>query len=347
MANSLRIAVTPFVVPAGAQGLNCQTIANPFGGAVDVIGWSTDLGEGGHHLHVYQTDAATDVAPHDCTQNLRDNLVFQSQAIGTSSMVYPSGISAHFDPGQGVTVRVHYLNLTDHDITVAPILEARLATPETTSTRVAPLRFDNTNILIPPHSTSTTVTKTCHVLRDIDLVWLTSHAHTHITDFRATLGGETLFTSHTFAEPITTVYDPPRAIAAGQAITFSCTYANTTDSPITFGDRLESDEMCNLVGAYVTPNFDGSLITCDEPTTGCQTCVQALAGGDPTRLCTSDGPPSSRERYDAFNACSCGASSSCASACAATACAGQRPDTTCQNCLSAHCAAERTACLGA
>ena len=89
---------------------------------------------------------------------------------------------------------------------------------------------------------------------------------------------------------------------------------------------------------------------CGADRTGCVTCVQWLAGGDPQWLCPSYDPPDSIDAAIALSSCVCSAcASECASACALgyydprVVLAGN-DDGPCPVCVGGACASQSAAC---
>jgi len=103
--------------------------------------------------------------------------------------------------------------------------------------------------------------------------------------------------------------------------------------------------MCVMVGAYVDSSGQAARLRCEDESGGCFSCIQALTQQQPDRLCTDDGPPTSKQIYDDFQACVCGAATGCLDACGADACAGMAPSDICRDCIETTCAAQSQACF--
>jgi hypothetical protein len=106
--------------------------------------------------------------------------------------------------------------------------------------------------------------------------------------------------------------------------------------------------MCNFRGTYV-PKVGkvGAEIGCQVGSGGsCLTCGATLMGQDPAQLCSDDGTPSSKDKYDDLNACTCGAApDGCGAECGDNVCSGKPPSGECSPCMSERCAALLQACL--
>lgn len=82
-----------------------------------------------------------------------------------------------------------------------------------------------------------------------------------------------------------------------------------------------------------SPGGNGSCISCTD---------LMNQGGDPAQLCTSDGSPSSAQRFDAFMQCTC--VDACGQPCQ-SACGGAQPDQACQQCVQSSCSSQMAACM--
>ena len=63
-------------------------------------------------------------------------------------------------------------------------------------------------------------------------------------------------------EPAPVVYDPPIMLNPRDTITWTCTYDNTTDQTLIFGDSAQKNEMCIFLGRFFS-SPDGQHIECE------------------------------------------------------------------------------------
>ena len=168
--------------------------------------------------------------------------------------------------------------------------------------------------------------------------------HSHGVGFQVIAGEDEIYASDTWVDPPAVVFAEPRKIAAGTSVSFSCSYINASPKVVNAGQSIEDDEMCIFLGGYVSRSGDGAQLTCKSGS-GCLTCFEGIINQDPDSVCTDDGPPSSKDAYDAIQACTCGEGpDTCAAECGDTACAGQAPSDACGTCLETKCAAQADAC---
>jgi hypothetical protein len=221
-ANTTTLTMEAFEIPPGQQGIECQNFKNPTGKRIEIAAWQAESKKGAHHLHAYVTDAPKEDALHECDQLEFAFLPLQyaSQQGGQSSLTYPSGVAAVLEPDQGVLLRVHYLNAEADAVTAQSSVTIRWAEAGAAERHVAPITLVNPALLIPPGATKT-ISQTCAIKDDIDLVWMISHMHQHGVGFEATVAGEPLYEADSGEAPIK-AYAPVKSIAAGQEITFAC-----------------------------------------------------------------------------------------------------------------------------
>jgi hypothetical protein len=77
-----------------------------------------------------------------------------------------------------------------------------------------------------------------------------SHMHSRAVSFNATVNetGDVLYQTTQWSEPVPKSFNPPLTLHAGNTITWTCSFNNTTGSTLTFGESATQNEMCILVG---------------------------------------------------------------------------------------------------
>ena len=335
---TVTLSLDPFVVQPGEEGLRCQTFGNPTGGDAAIRALAADLDRGGHHMLVWRLDGATDTPLGPCGQDPGyQNLLFQSQRVGAERVELPPTAVVSLPAAAGLYVQIHYLNSGSEPVTIDNRLTLELAGDEG-GAALSPLFFDNLDIRVPAGSTGTVIEKSCPLDRDADLVWLSSHMHSHGLELTIRAGDQLLYRTDTPDGPPMQVFDPPVRLARGTEVTYACTYRGEPDRDITFGPSLADDAMCSMVGGWLpAAGSEPGLLSCDDGS--CLTCFEAVVRQAPDEVCEDQ-----RAAFDAFQTCAC--QDTCASACGASACAGQMPDDDCRACLDSSCAAESEACVG-
>jgi hypothetical protein len=344
-AETASIRMDAFVAEAGAQGLMCQTFANPFGREVDVSAWTGRITRGGHHVLLFQVDDGEPGAAADCSGAANAYpVLFQSQNAATAELRYPEGVAAHLAADAKLLMQVHYLNAENEAITVDNAIELTAALPGAVDAHVASLMLQTFDIHVPPHETAT-ATQMCTVNADVDVVWLTSHMHSHGIEFEAAFDDAAVYDSTSWEDPVVSIFEPLRAVDRGTALSFGCTYQNQSDTEVGFGASLVDDEMCVLVGAYTARGGgEPPTLACELGAGECLKCASAFAPAASGELCTDDGPPSSADVHAALESCAC--ETGCADECGDSLCAQGPPSSACGDCMAAACSAELGACFG-
>lgn len=211
---------------------------------------------GSHHMLLYPTSKlpseVEDGVAFDCLAagDLGATGVLYGSRVPDGELPYPDGIALRLAPRSVVLLETHYLNPADEVLDAAARINLWFTkTPATIE--AGTLFFRDWALYLPPSpTTETTATMRCEVPADISLLYVTSHMHRRGTSFRSTVDDSPLHDSDSWDSPTPTIYWPPREIAAGSTIEFSCGYRNTDGGVVIEGPSAETDEMCVLVGGY-------------------------------------------------------------------------------------------------
>jgi hypothetical protein len=254
------LTTEPFTVGAGEEAYKCQTFANPFSGDVAVVRSESRMTAGSHHMHVFFNE---DVAPgpiEDCS-GLEFARTLHSSQSPEQVMRYPQGVGRTVKAHELLRIQSHYLNSSTGAVTAQITLDLYALPVDAIEQQAGSLFLSNFDIDVAPLSEGS-VTRTCPVDQDINVLGLVSHMHQHATQFTAgTDGGLMLYASNDWNEPEQRVFRPALTIGAGSQITFTCAYSNQTAERLTFGESARNNEMCVLAGTYY-PAPDGALFVC-------------------------------------------------------------------------------------
>jgi hypothetical protein len=126
--------------------------------------------------------------------------------------------------------------------------------------------FADWNFAIPPNQ-ETSETSHCTVPYDVEVFGLMSHTHALGAHFSIAKwsGGATehLYDSEDWAHPVYQAHDPPFALSAGEGLSWTCTWNNTTDQTV-FPGKNSTDEMCmTFAYAYPREGLSGAPIQCN------------------------------------------------------------------------------------
>lgn len=257
---TVSIETSPRTLAPGEEAFFCQTFANPFGGAVDVLQSESFMTPGSHHMFVFYEEGATDGPVHDCNglEYKRTLHVAQTPQVLTK---YPTGVGRHVEASSGLKVLAHYLNTGTQPLSAKITVVFQVSPAGTVQSQAAALFYNNMDVSVPPMAAGT-AQKTCTLPWDVKLIDAVSHMHKWGVKFEAkTAAGTVIYAGTEWAEPQVKVFEPPLELPKGTDITFTCSYQNTTNGTLTFGESAAANEMCILNGTYF-PAPNGKSIIC-------------------------------------------------------------------------------------
>jgi Copper type II ascorbate-dependent monooxygenase, C-terminal domain len=248
------VKMSDVTVAAGAETYKCQNFANPFGGAVDIDRFEAHMPAGVHHMIVFFVDDIQNGGLEDCSGSEFHGNVFGAQT-PDSVIDLPAGIGVAVPAKTGLRFQLHFVNAADHAVTAGVTTRFHVAQPGSISQHAGQLIFSNEDISIPPTTTPISVQKTCTVPSAVSLLGASAHVHQHAVDFVAQSNGQELYHFAGGSEPTPARFNPPIPLAAGQGITWSCSYLNDTGTNLVFGESAVTNEMC-VFGAIYYPVAD-------------------------------------------------------------------------------------------
>jgi len=240
--NKVTITMEPFVVPPGEEVYRCQNFANPFDGDVDVTRFASHMPEGSHHLLVFYKPGIADGPLAPCS-GLEFTASPYSTQLPDDEVKYPAGVGAHVQKSNGFRLQSHYLNTTKEPINATVQVTLDLADPGVTLQPAGVLFMVQPSFSVPPN-TKQTVTRTCKLPVDANILLASGHMHRHGTHFEASIDGKLVYQTDMWNDPKPGRFDPPMTFPAGAQIKFSCTFQNNETTPLTFGESAKTDEMC-------------------------------------------------------------------------------------------------------
>ena len=169
------------------------------------------------------------------------------------SYEYPEGIGKVFTGGQKLIFDYHYLNTSTAPVPARHAINFHTTEADQIDRIAQRLAFINLTIDTPPYSEGS-FTGECSFDQDVMVGALTRHTHKWGTDFATWFAGgerdgEHIWTSTDYELDTLYSFDEPVLMRAGTGFRFQCDYNNTTDRPLTFGEKA-TDEMCILFGLW-------------------------------------------------------------------------------------------------
>lgn len=262
---------TPYELPTGGEIYMCQNFDNPFDGqdaaVQDIV---TDLATPGtHHMNLfYGTNGDTSRTLKPCSGSEFHPIIHAAGRPHVET-TYQSDTAAKLLGTSGVRMQVHFLSMSSQTLTVGVHAKLTAVDPSMIDKWVSDLYFSNQYLQVPPAS-SRTISTTCAIPADFGTIGLLggdSHMHQQGAHFVAsTSTGAMLVDTTLWADPPPVAYAPPIMLNAGDAITWTCTYDNTSASTITFGKSDTNEECVYVARFYSSPTGTGLECLASAPT---------------------------------------------------------------------------------
>jgi hypothetical protein len=241
------ITMDSFTVPAHGEVFYCQTFANPWGAQVDIKTYSLNMSTGSHHMFAFYQAGGTDGALAQCSGLTYGAFTFTSQS-PTLTQTYPATVGATVPATTGFNMMVHYLNTGSTPINSHVVLTMYVAKSGVVTQHAGVIFLNDAGISVKP-GVSTTMTSYT-LPQAVTILSSDSHMHQQATNFVATAGSTTLYSTNDWNEPVAKSYNPPLQLPAGTNVTWSCTYDNMTNTTLTFGESAQTNVMCISVSIF-------------------------------------------------------------------------------------------------
>jgi hypothetical protein len=189
----------------------------------------------------------------NCTTAVLSGFIYAA-GVGSEGLVLPKGVAMKIPAGKVLNLGLHIYNTTTEELTGTSAMEVvtmdeKDVEYESDSVLAGPLGFS-----LPPHEV-TTVKSDCQLTSDQSAYALFPHMHqlgTHIKT-TVTVGGvpDVLHDGdYKFNEQYQLPLDPVLKLSAGDTISTECTYENTTDHDVTFGESSDTEMCFSVVFRY-------------------------------------------------------------------------------------------------
>jgi Copper type II ascorbate-dependent monooxygenase, C-terminal domain len=210
--------------------------------------------EGTHHTVLTVGNIGED-GTFPCSAGTNGQNMIYGSGVGTEAGVMPPGVAVKLEAGSKLLLNLHLFNVSTDTITGTSGIEIQRIEPddvvyEATSVLAGPLDLN-----IPAQST-VTETGYCTMPTDTTIFAVGPHMHqlgTHMTVTAQMAGGDEVMhdAPYTFDDQRHVAIDPPLQLSAGDQVKVDCTYNNTTNSSVGFGDS-SNQEMC-FAGLFLYP----------------------------------------------------------------------------------------------
>jgi hypothetical protein len=269
IATTYDVGVGPITLMPGEERTVCVDKKIAANHPVDVVKIASEMTKGGHHLVFYKSAATVESTTPFACQTFRDVLggtvpLYIAQKPQTE-LNFPSNVAYSMPANQMLRVELHFVNTTSAPLAVSGTVHLGEAKEGSITEHANLMFYGNVGILIPPLSMATVGPSFHAIAAGRKIFGLTGHQHRLGTSVTIELStdalttGTQLYKNLDWDEPPLTIFNPPIAPAAGQGLRYTCTYNNTTNGIVTFGENADQ-EMCFL-WAYYYPDqgFDISF----------------------------------------------------------------------------------------
>jgi hypothetical protein len=247
-------------VEVGEDKTVCQWVAGPFEEDTDIADITGNQPFPGHHAILFTTsvsEAAGTTRP--CTEedNADAKLLGGVGGEGSASG-FPTGAVVRIRKGQSLMMNSHYINTTTARTTGRAFLDVKYTKPSPDSIVASFFVNGSVQFALSPHSEGASEGK-CVLEHDIKLIDFTNHMHERGAKVSTTIthaaDGKTEDLQRDDAWQYEWQFNPPRrlfsvkephVLKAGDTLTTSCAWNNTSAEMITF-----PREMCFGVGFMV------------------------------------------------------------------------------------------------
>jgi hypothetical protein len=252
------LTMDPFVIEPGAETFMCQNFANPFAGAdVYIREFESHMTAGSHHLLANYLGNARSTGAAPCS-----GLELPAGPFATQTpdyvYTYQEGVAAPLLGSFGLRLNSHYLNTGREPLTAQVSVTLRRTPTETVVEEARTGVSFDASINVPPRET-VTVTSGVKFREEAELLWLMPHMHMRGTHFlvKSTDGRTTnvVYETDDWEAPPHR-FDQPVVMPAMWNLDYSCTFVNTTETTLTFGESALNNEMCVLIYQH-TANKSG------------------------------------------------------------------------------------------
>jgi|GEM_PF-499222 len=224
----------------------------------------TVLAKGSHHLVIYKSDETVEKpTPFNCdpfVQTLKGNTFpLMITQIREETLTFPNGVAFKFEPNQMVRLEAHYNNYyPDTVITAHGDVYFDGIAAEDVVAEANMLFYGNPDLDIPVGKSSTPW-RYISVLPDTHVFAVTGHTHAYGTNVEITAStsvddeGMSIYPTaeapFTWDEPPVERFDPAMTFDGSQGLRYRCSWDNTTDEALGFGESARR-EMCFLWAYY-------------------------------------------------------------------------------------------------
>jgi hypothetical protein len=245
----------PFTIQPGQERYLCWTFRSPSDAARAITAVSSIQGRVVHHVVVFRTIIDEWERVFDCPILERTSWIpIWAGGTGNPSLVTPDGVAFIVQPNTQYLLQLHLQNTTESPVSSQAGVNITYDANVSKYQPAGIFALGKFNLDIPAHQLGYSATTTCSSHRAMNVFAAFPHMHK--------LGKKLVFESGTSASDATMRYqiDPwvfgnqpmdrvDFQIARGDYLSSTCTWDNTTDADVQFGESSDN-EMCFMILFY-------------------------------------------------------------------------------------------------
>ena len=227
----------------------------------------TELAKGSHHMIIYVSDETEErTTPFNCdpfVSTLKGTTYpLMITQIREETLTFPPGVAFKFAPHQMIRIEAHYLNYFPESITAHGDIHFDAIAADRVTDEANLLFYGNPDFEIPAGQTLTTPWRFLDVPAGSKVFALTGHEHAYGKNVEVSYAtdaedeGTSVYPDEgvkfDWEEPPVSTYDPPLTFSEGQGFRYRCTWENTSNHTVRFGESANA-EMC-FFWAYYYPS---------------------------------------------------------------------------------------------
>ncbi len=245
-ADFVELVSAPFTIEPGTEIYRCARLTVTED--IYVSEFMALAPEGTHHTVVTIQDPNGPDGDFECGPGTLSDQMIYASGVGTDQLAFPQGVAMKIAAGQQILLNLHLYNVSENPIT------SRAGTliktiPAGDVEQEAEMVFAGNIQFTIPNGGESTVQGQCTFNQDATIMTVWPHMHqygTHIKVVVERSGGDQVIhdAPFTFFEQTNWMMEPPVQVSSGDRVRVTCTYMNTSGSPIGFGTDLGDDFRC-------------------------------------------------------------------------------------------------------
>jgi hypothetical protein len=257
--HGLQVKTPDYTLAAGQEKYLCYGLQLAEADDIAVTAFQSYTSAQVHHMEVFHALAPEAPGLNECdgTFKLTWLPIFGGGA-NAGGLELPSGAGFKLPKDAQLIVQIHLLNATHAPVTQHVVVNMDYAADASAVTPAGIFAFGSMSIDLPAHSTGMQITSSCNLPLNMNVFAAQPHMHYLGTKLEFELGASDTNKQVVYGrdpwqfggQPIDNWVTP---LSAGQFAKVTCTYDNTTDHDVMYGEST-TNEMCYLVLFY-TP-FD-------------------------------------------------------------------------------------------